>query len=598
MARRLTRSEVPVEQTWRLTDLFATQADWEQELEAIGEAVQTVAQYRGTLAEGAGSLLACLTAYEQLRGRMVRASTYASLRFSADGSDPENQAALARSQAALAQAGAALAFLESEILALPEGTVERYLADEPGLAPFRRWLEQVLARRPHALHPETEAALAALGEVTGAPYLIYNRATAGDMTFDPIEVDGRQEPVSFSTYEERLERDADVAVRRAAFRSFSAGLRKYENTFAATFATEVKKNVVLARLRGYESATHMLLQPQEVTVDVYNNILDVIQAEVAPHMRRYARLRRRVLGLDRLLYCDIEAPLDPGYNPPVTFAEASQIILDGLAVLGPEYLEIVRSALTDRWVDWADNVGKSTGAFCSSPYGAHPYILISWAGTMRNVLVLAHELGHAGHLTLAQRNQRLLNARPSTFFIEAPSTMNELLVGQHILAGTNDPRMKRWVIMQFLSTYHHNFVRHLLEGELQRRIYALAEQGTPITAVTLSETKGAILNEFWGGEVEIDDDAKLTWMRQPHYYMGLYPYTYSAGLTVSTAVAQAIRAEGQPAVDRWLAVLKAGGTMGPLQLAEAAGVNLATPEAVRSAVAYVGSLVDELEKSF
>ena len=217
---------------------------------------------------------------------------------------------------------------------------------------------------------------------------------------------------------------------------------------------------------------------------------------------------------------------------------------------------------------------------------------------MRNVLVLAHELGHAGHLLLAQRHQSLLNFRPSTFFIEAPSTMNELLVGQHIMRGTDDPRMRRWVIMQLLSTYHHNFVRHLLEGELQRRIYALAEEGTPITAVTLSETKGAILEEFWGGEVEIDDDAKLTWMRQPHYYMGLYPYTYSAGLTVSTAAAKAIRDEGQPAVERWLRVLKAGGTLKPLELAQMAGVDLSTPAPIRAAVAYVGSLVDELEQSF
>jgi len=598
MARRLTRAEVPVEQTWRLTDLFATHADWESEVAAIAASAGRVTQYRGRLGEGAGVLMACLTEYERLRERMVRAATYANLRFSEDGSNPENQAAGARGRALMAQVGAALAFLQPEILALPEGTVERYLAEEPGLAPFRRWLEQVLAMRPHTLHPETESALAALAEVTGAPYVIYDQAKAGDMRFDPITVDGETVPVSFSTYEERLERLADVRARRAAFRSFSEGLRRYQNTLAATFAAEVKKNVVLARLRGYESATHMLLHPQEVSIDVYHNILDVIQAELAPHMRRYARLRRCVLGLDRLLYCDIEAPLDPDYNPSVSFTEGAEIIQEGLAVMGPEYLEIVRTALTDRWVDWCDNVGKSTGAFCSSPYGVHPFILISWAGTMRNVLVLAHELGHACHLTLAQRNQSLLNVRPSTVFIEAPSTMNELLVGQHIMRGTGDPRMRRWVIMQLLSTYHHNFVRHLLEGELQRRIYALAEQGAPITAVTLSETKGRILEEFWGGEVEVDDDAKLTWMRQPHYYTGLYPYTYSAGLTVATAVAQAIRDEGQPAVDRWLRVLKAGGTLRPLELARMAGVDLAMPDPIRAAVAYVGSLVEELEQSF
>lgn len=598
MTKRRTRAEVPEEQTWRLTDLFPTESDWEREVEEIAAAATRVTQYRGRLGEGAGVLLACLTEYERLRERMTRAAAYASLRFAEDGSDPRNQAVNARGRALMAQMGAAFAFLPSELLALPEGTVERYLDEEPGLGPFRRWLEQVLARRAHTLHPETESALAALSEVTGAPYVIYNQAQAGDMRFDPIVADGKTVPVSFSTYEESLERSADAGIRRAAFRSFSAGLRRYQNTLAAAFAAEVKKNVVLARLRGYESTAHMLLEPQEVSIDVYHNILDVIQTELAPHMRRYARLRRRVLGLDRLLYCDIEAPLDPEYNPSVSFAEGAQIIRDGLAVMGPEYADIVRAALTDRWVDWCDNVGKSTGAFCSSPYGVHPFILISWAGTMRNVLVLAHELGHACHLTLAQRHQSVLNARPSTFFIEAPSTLSELLVSQHILRGTDDRRLRRWVIMQLLSTYHHNFVRHLLEGELQRRIYALAEQGTPITAVTLSETKGEILKQFWGGEVEIDEDAKLTWMRQPHYYMGLYPYTYSAGLTVATAVAQAIQDEGQPAVERWLRVLKAGGTLKPVDLARMAGVDFSTPGPMRTAIAFVGSLVDELEQSF
>jgi oligoendopeptidase F len=184
------------------------------------------------------------------------------------------------------------------------------------------------------------------------------------------------------------------------------------------------------------------------------------------------------------------------------------------------------------------------------------------------------------------------------FFVEAPSTMNELLLGQHILAKSSDTRMRRWVLMQFLKTYHHNFVRHLLEGELQRRIYERAEKGQPVTATTLSEEKGAILNRFWGDAVSVEDGARLTWMRQPHYYMGLYPYTYSAGLTTSTAAAQLIREEGKPAVERWLSALKAGGTKRPLELAAMAGVDMSKPDPIRKAVAYVGSLVDELERSF
>jgi oligoendopeptidase F len=315
-------------------------------------------------------------------------------------------------------------------------------------------------------------------------------------------------------------------------------------------------------------------------------------------MQRYARLKKRVLGLDTLRFCDLKAPLDPEFNPKTTYEEASKIILESVQVMGPEYVEIMEKALAERWVDLPDNVGKSTGAFCSSPYGSHPFILLTWTDSMRGAFILAHELGHAGHFYLANKNQTILNTRPSTYFVEAPSTMNELLLGQHILANTNDKRMRRWVILQFLGTYYHNFVTHLLEGELQRRVYNLAEAGKPITASTLCEQKGDVLSSFWGDSVEIDEGATLTWMRQPHYYMGLYPYTYSAGLTVSTAVAQLFKEEGKPAVDRWLEVLKAGGTMTPQDLIKHAGLDMSKPDAIRKAVSFVGSLVDELEQNF
>jgi oligoendopeptidase F len=217
---------------------------------------------------------------------------------------------------------------------------------------------------------------------------------------------------------------------------------------------------------------------------------------------------------------------------------------------------------------------------------------------MRSAFVLAHELGHAGHFYLAGANQKQTNTRPSMYFVEAPSTMNEMLLGHHLLANTEDPRMKRWVILQLLGTYYHNFVTHLLEGELQRRIYRLAESGESITAKTLKEQKADVLASFWGDTVEIDEGASLTWMRQPHYYMGLYPYTYSAGLTVSTAVSQMIQEEGQPAVDRWLSVLKAGGTKRPLDLIKQAGLDMSKPDAIKTAVAFVGSLIDQLEDSY
>lgn len=599
LQKRIARSEVPVEHTWKLEDLFATDDEWNNELKAIQNDLPTVTQYRGKLSEGGKTLLNCLKAEEKLHLRLIRVATYASLRSSEDGTSPLNQGNSARMASMLANISAALSFLDTEILALPIGTIEQYIQQEPELNVFKNYLEDLLEKKPHTLSAELEETLASLGEVHDAPYMIYQRGKSSDMQFSDIEdKDGNLLPMSFALYEDRYELSADTDLRRKAYSSFNHSLNQYKNTFAATYATEVTKQVALSRIRKYNSVTEMLLHPQHVTLEMYHNQLDVLQTELAPIMRRFAQLKKRELGLDKMLFCDLKAPLDPEFNPQTTYEEASKLIIEALQIMGPEYSDMIQTALSERWVDLADNIGKSTGAFCSSPYGVHPFILITWTDTMRGAFVLAHELGHAGHFYLAGKNQRVVNTRPSTYFIEAPSTMNELLLADHILSTTDDKRMKRWVISQLLGTYYHNFVTHLLEGELQRRVYKLAEDGKPITATTLCEQKRELLQNFWGDAVEIDEGASLTWMRQPHYYMGLYPYTYSAGLTVSTAVAGMIKNEGQPAVERWLDVLKSGGTLKPLELIKKAGVDMSKPAAIRSAVSYVGKLVEELENSY
>jgi oligoendopeptidase F len=599
MSKKTLRSEVSVELTWDLNDLFETKEAWEKELSAVEEDLPTVTKYKGRLQEGPQVLVDCLNAQEELYKRVIRVATYATLRQTEDGTNAKSQGDSARTGAMLATVEAALTFIDSEILALPDGTIEQYLKDEEALKDFRKNLEELLEKKPHQLSAETEETLAALGQVLSSPYMTYEMSKSSDMDFPSFKDEqGNDLPLTFALFEDRYELSANTAVRRNSYEAFTKTLNQYKNTFAATYSTEIKKQVVLSRQRKYESVTHMLLQPHQVTLEMYNNQLDIIQNELAPHMRRFAELKKRVLGLDKMMFCDLKAPLDPEFNPTTTYEEASETILKSLEVMGPEYHSVMKKALTERWVDLAENVGKATGAFCSSPYGVHPYILITWTDMMRGAFILTHELGHAGHFYYAGGNQRLVNTRPSLYFIEAPSTINELLLSQHLLKTTDDTRMKRWLLLQSLGTYYHNFVTHLLEGELQRRVYALAEVGKPITASTLSEQKKELLENFWGDTVEIDEGAALTWMRQPHYYMGLYPYTYSAGLTASTAVAELIKEEGQPAVDRWIEVLKAGGTMRPLDLMKHAGVDMSTPDPIRKAVSYVGELVDQLEKSY
>ncbi|MCR8641580.1 oligoendopeptidase F [Paenibacillus sp. N1-5-1-14] len=596
MQERLLRSEVPIEATWNLTDLFTSDEAWKMELSSIQDDLSSVTQYQGTLHKGPEQLYACLQASDTITVRAVRAATYASLKQSGDSTNPDNQANSGLAGDAMSKMSAALSFVNSEILELPEGTIGRYLAELPELTIFQKKLNDLLEHKPHKLSAETEKVLASLGEVMGLPQRVYLRGKLSDMTFADVETsDGEKLPVSFALFENKYEGSPDTELRRSAYGSFSKTLSQYKNTFAEAYGTEVKKQVVMSRLRGYESVTHMLLESQQVSIEMYNNILDIIQTNLAPHMRRYARLKKRVLGLDKMMFCDLKAPLDPGFSPKISYDDACALIQDSLQIMGEEYSEIMKEAVENRWIDYVDNVGKSTGAFCSSPYGAHPYILVSWSDSMRGAFTLAHELGHAGHFRLAGRNQIYSNTRPSLYAIEAPSTMNEMLLADHIMKQSNDARQKRWVITQLLHTYYHNFVTHLLEGEMQRRVYALAMAGESLTAKRLCELKAGVLSSFWGEEVEIDKGASYTWMRQPHYYRGLYPYTYAAGLTVSTAAAQMIKEEGQPAVDRWLRVLKAGGTLKPLELFQIAGVDMSGTAPIERAVAYVGSLIDELE---
>ncbi|WP_144614755.1 oligoendopeptidase F [Bacillus cereus] len=597
--KRHIRAEVPTELTWDLSDLYESDKEWETALLVLTDDMKKLDAFKGKLHTNATTLLHCLLLEEELLMELTKLYSYANLKESTDRTNPVIQANSSKIAALWTKVHTALSFIHNEILSFDEGTIEKYLAEETKLEPFRKSLLDILQKRLNTLSPETEEALAALGEVHNSPYKIYGMTKLADMDFTSIQDEqGNELPVSFALFESKYEFSPSVDIRRKAYSSFVSTLKRYKNTVATTYATEVKKQVTLSRLRKFESVTHMLLEPQKVPLEMYNNQLDIIYKELAPHMRRFADLKKKVLGLDEMLFCDLHAPLDPEFNPTITYKEAGKLIQDSLKVLGDEYSSIIQKGFQERWVDLADNVGKSTGAFCSSPYGSHPYILITWQNTMRGCFTLAHEFGHAGHFYLANKNQRIMNVRPSMYFVEAPSTMNELLLAQHLLATTEDKRMRRWVILQLLGTYYHNFVTHLLEGEYQRRVYTLAEEGEALTATTLTEIKTNVLSTFWGNSVEIDEDAGLTWMRQPHYYMGLYSYTYSAGLTASTAVAQMIKEEGQPAVDRWLDVLRAGGTMKPLELMKHAGVDMSKPDAIRKAVSYVGSLIDELERSY
>lgn len=588
------RKDVEQSLTWDLSAIYNTEEEYNFAVSRVQELTSKIeGSYKGKL-NSPSIINECLDKIKEVSQVIYLTASYAHLAVSVDQNNVENQSRYMKLMNILSDVESRLSFVRSEIIEVDEKTINQAAEESKGNS---NYLKEIMRFKPHALHPEVEKALAALSGTLESPESIYNRAKLSDMDFKTFRAEGKEYPLSFVLFENEWEYETDTKVRRAAFEAFSKKLGEYQHTIAAAYQTQIQKERTLANLRGFDSVIDSLLFAQEVDRDLYNRQIDVIMEKLAPHMRKYAKLLQKVHKLDEMTFADLKLVVDPGYEPSITVEESKKYTLAALSVLGEDYKEMVQRAYDERWIDFVQNKGKSTGAFCSSPYGSHPYILISWTERMREVFVLSHELGHAGHFHLAHQNQNIFDSRPSLYFIESPSTMNEMLMANYLMKTNDDPRFKRWVLSSMISrTYYHNFVTHLLEAAYQREVYKIIDNGGSVQAPMLNEIKRGILEKFWGDTVKINTGAELTWMRQPHYYMGLYPYTYSAGLTIATEVSRRILKEGQPALEDWRAVLKAGGTKTPVELAKMAGVDITTEKPLLNTIEHIGNIIDEIIK--
>ncbi|HFE4782284.1 TPA: oligoendopeptidase F [Staphylococcus aureus] len=589
----LLREDVPVSETWDLVDLFK---DDQQYYESIDALVQQANQFHHTYATTLNSIEQINTALAELENILIaldRLSNYAELRLSVDTSNIEAQVLSAKLSTTYGKIVSQLSFVESEIRELPEEILQQLEES----CPYQHYIKQLIKQKPFQLSASVEQVLATLSPTLNSPYDLYGTTKMLDITFDSFEHDGTTYPVDYATFENDYEDNKDPEFRRKSFKSFSDGIRKYQHTTAATYNMQVQQEKIEADLRGFESVIDYLLHSQEVTRDMFDRQIDMIMRDLAPVMQKYAKLLQRIHELDNMRFEDLKISVDPDYEPEISIEDSKNYIFGALSVLGDDYTNMLREAYDQRWIDFAQNKGKDTGAFCASPYFTHSYVFISWTGKMAEAFVLAHELGHAGHFTSAQKHQPYLESEASMYFVEAPSTMNEMLMANYLFNTSDNPRFKRWVIGSILSrTYYHNMVTHLLEAAYQREVYHKVDQGESLNAPTLNEIMLNVYKQFFGDVVDMTEGAELTWMRQPHYYMGLYSYTYSAGLTIGTVVSQKIKNEGQQAVDAWLETLKKGGSVSPVELANIAGVDITTEQPLKSTIQYISDLVDEVEK--
>lgn len=586
------REEVPVKETWDLKDLFTSDQAFYQTLEQV---VQMSLDFNHTYYQKLNNIETiekALDEYERILIEIDRLYNYPELRLSVDTSNEEAQKVNAKLNTTSGKLAGLLSFVDSEILELPDEIISELRSQTK----YPHFIKQLQDRKPYQLSADVEKVLATLTPTLRSPFELYGTTKSLDINFESFDYEGVTYPLDYATFENEYEDHPSPEFRRKSFRAFSDALRQYQHTTAATYNMQVQQEKIEADLRGYDSVIDYLLQDQEVTKDMFDRQIDVIMSDLAPVMQKYAKIIQRVHNLDKMRFEDLKISIDPNFEPEISIEESKKYIYGALKVLGDDYVKMLESAYDYRWIDFAQNKGKDTGAYCASPYITHSYVFISWTGKMAETFVLAHELGHAGHFTLAQNHQNLLESEASMYFVEAPSTMNEMLMANYLFNSSNNPRFKRWVIGSILSrTYYHNMVTQLLEAAYQREVYSRVDNGESLTAPLLNEIMLNTYKAFFGDTVEMTDGVELTWMRQPHYYMGLYSYTYSAGLTIGTVVSQCIKKEGQPAVDRWLKTLQAGGSQSPIELAQIAGVDITTDAPLKETINYISNLVDELE---
>ncbi|HGC8017868.1 TPA: oligoendopeptidase F [Streptococcus pyogenes] len=584
------RSEFPENELWDLTALYKDRQDF---LLAIEKALQDIdlfkRNYEGRLTS-VDDFTQALIEIEHIYIQMSHIGTYAFMPQTTDFSD-ESFAQIAQAgDDFMTKASVALSFFDTA-LANADLDVLDTLEKNPY---FSAAIRMAKIQKEHLLSPDVEKALANLREVINAPYDIYTKMRASDFDMDDFEVDGKTYKNSFVSYENFYQNHENAEIRDKAFRSFSKGLRKHQNTAAAAYLAKVKSEKLLADMKGYASVFDYLLAEQEVDRSLFDRQIDLIMTEFGPVAQKFLKHVAQVNGLEKMTFADWKLDIDNDLNPEVSIDGAYDLVMNSLAPLGQEYTKEIERYQTERWVDFAANANKDSGGYAADPYKVHPYVLMSWTGRMSDVYTLIHEIGHSGQFIFSDNHQSYFNTHMSTYYVEAPSTFNELMLSDYLEHQFDDPRQKRFALAHRLTdTYFHNFITHLLEAAFQRKVYTLIEEGGTFGADQLNAMMKEVLTDFWGDAVDIDDDAALTWMRQAHYYMGLYSYTYSAGLVISTAGYLNLKHNPNGAKE-WLDFLKSGGSRTPLDTAMLIGADIATEKPLRDTIQFLSETVDQI----
>ncbi|GHV21157.1 oligoendopeptidase F [Spirochaetia bacterium] len=587
------RGDVALPDKWDLSALYKNDNEWDLSLAGWEKMAGRIPSFKGTLAKSPLSLAEYMDFYKEFNILEERLGCYCQLRQCEDEGDNAGRTMTGRYIMAASKAQAALSWANPEIQAIPDDLINAYLKDQR-LAEYRIYIKRLLRWNKYILSEKEERVIAMENEASGVPSETFSVLTNVDMDFGTIETPQGALPLTQSTWSVFME-NPDRMLRKRAYTEFYARFEGHKNTLAALYSGSVKKDVINARIRGFDSARAAALFPDNVEVSVYDNLIAAISDNLAP-LHRYYSLRKRVLGLDELRHFDVYAPIVKTAAKKTSWNEAVDTVSNALSPLGDEYVSTLKNGLMGRWADRYENKGKRSGAFSSGSYTAEPYILMNYKeDSLRDIFTLAHEGGHSMHSWYSSHNNPFMHYGYTIFEAEVASTFNEELLFRYMRDTAGSKELKLYIVNKRVDDILATLYRQTMFAEFEKITHEAEEAGTPLTAEVLRGEYRKLLTKYFGNEMVLEKESDMEGLRIPHFYRAFYVYKYSTGISASLALAERVLAGGKKEREDYFTFLKSGGSRFPIESLKVAGVDMSRPDAIKSACKIFDGLVTELE---
>ena len=590
------RSEIDIKDTWDLEVIYKNIEDFNNDYNYFKNNLQEVSKYKNHLLDSASNLLSFLEFSDKLERKLYKLYYYAHLNFDVDTTNAKSLELVSRVSELMVKYSDAFSFVDSELLKSEYKTIELFLKEEPNLKKYQYNLEKLFRYKKHTLSEKEESLLSKLGISLGASENIYESLTDSDLTFGSIVVDSLKQEFTESNYGKFIEHK-DRNVRKKAFNLLFKTYKKYSHTIADTFRYNIETNCKLAKIRHYNSAIEASLYSDNISIDVYNNLIKTVRKNL-PILYDYYDLKKEVLKIDKLNLYDIYANMISDVDKNYTFLEAKDIVLNALSVLGKDYQENLKKAFDNRYIDIYNNKGKRGGAYSSGFYDTNPYVLLNFEGKYNDVTTLAHELGHSMHTMYSCANNPYNTSSYQIFVAEVASTVNELILIRYLLKNTTKKEEKLYLLNKLLELFKGTIFRQTMFAEFEKNMYESHEKGIVLTSDYLNQEYYKLVQDYFGKDVYCDKLIENEWMRIPHFYYNFYVYKYAIGLSAACKIVHDIETKGDSFVKKYLAFLKTGGSMDPSDELLVCDVDVKDSKFIEDAVVFFKETIEEFREIY